>query len=165
VSPRVVLVGPPGALVEEVADALGGLLGAPVRSTDRDVEEAAGADVAEIFVTQGESAFRDLEHVATAEALTGHHGVLVLGGGAPMDPRTEADLGGHTVVFLDASLSAAARRLGFTGSTHVVNPRAQWKRMMDARRPVYERVAAFTVSTDDRDPAEVAEELRRLLPA
>lgn len=158
-SPRVVLVAPPGVEVERIAAALGSLLDLPVRDTDRDVEALAGASVAEIFVESGESLFRDLERQAVVAALAEHDGVLVVGGGAVMDPRTEADLAAHRVVLLDVSITYAARVLGLTGATHVVNPRAQWLRMMETRRPVYARVASLTVSTDGRQPDDVASEI------
>lgn len=158
-SPRVVVIGPPGAGKSTVAAALGRLLDLPVRDTDADVEQRAAMSVAEIFVEQGESAFRELERQAVVDALAEHDGVLALGGGAVMDPRTEADLDGHPVVFLDVSVSHAARRIGLNKDRPLLigNPRAQWLRLMEARRPVYERVSRVTVLTDDLTPDEVAQ--------
>lgn len=163
-SPHVVLVGPPGAGKTQVALALGRLLGLPVRDTDDDVERLAGKPVGQVFVEDGETHFRDLERQAVVEALAGHDGVLALGGGAVMDPRTAADLDGERVVFLDVSITHAARRLGFTAPSHVVNPRAQWLRMMEGRRPVYERVASVVVSTDGRAVEDVAAEVAATIP-
>ncbi len=85
--PVVVLVGPPGAGKSAVAVELARLLGVSARRTDADVEAAAGASVGEIFVDQGEAAFRELERAAVARALAEHRGVLALGGGAVLDPR------------------------------------------------------------------------------
>ena len=156
--PLVVLVGPPGALAAEVGRELGRRLGIGVRDTDDDVAAAAGKPVADVFVEDGEDAFRDLEHLAVTRALTEHDGVLVLGSGAVVDPLTEQALTGHTVVFLDVSVAEAAGRLGFSGPRPVGigNPRAQWLRLMEHRRPVYERVAMVTVPTDGLDPAAAA---------
>lgn len=158
-SPRVILVAPPGVDVDAIAAELGRMFDLPVRSTDRDVEERAAATVAEIFVEKGESTFRELERQAVVTALGEHDGVLVLGGGAVMDPLTEADLAGERVVFLDVSISQAARTLGFIGPTTVINPRAQWLRMMEKRRPVYERVADVVVTVDGKAPSEVVQEI------
>jgi shikimate kinase len=157
--PLAVLVGPPGAGKSTVAEELGRLLGAPVRDTDHDVEVAAGVPISEIFVSQGEPVFRELERAAVARALAEHRGVLALGGGAVMDPLTEAALHGHAVVFLDVAVQAAARRIGFNRDRPLLlgNPRAQWMRLMENRRPVYERVATRTVATDARTPSELAE--------
>ena len=91
---------------------------------------------------------------------------MVLGSGAVMDPLTEHDLAGHVVVFLDVSVTDAARRLGFSGQRPAAlgNPRAQWLRLMERRRPVYERVATATVSTDGLEPGEIADAVLALVP-
>lgn len=164
--PRVVLVGPPGAGKTTVAGALAGLLGAALRDTDADVEAVAGKPIREIFVDDGEPRFRDLERDAVAAALVGHDGVLALGGGAVMDPRTQAALAdyaarGGTVAFLDVSLAHAAPRVGFNQSRPLLlgNPRAQWQALMEHRRPVYRAVATLVVDTDGRTPADVAEQI------
>lgn len=148
-----------------MAEELGRLLDLPVLDTDREVEARTGRSVGELFVEEGEPVFRDLERQVVVDALAMHDAVLALGGGAVMDPRTEADLAGHAVVFLDVSITYAARRLGFNVErpTHLVNPRAQWLRMMEGRRPVYERIAVARVSTDDREVEDVAAEIAAVL--
>jgi shikimate kinase len=153
-----VLVGPPGALTTEVGRELARRLGRGLRDTDVEVGTAAGKPVAEVFVDDGEAAFRELEREAVGRALAEHDGVVVLGSGAVVDPLTEQALTGHTVAFLDVSVADAARRLGFSGQRPAAlgNPRAQWLRLMERRRPVYERVATVTVSTDGLEPAEAA---------
>ncbi len=157
-SPAVVLVGPPGALTSETGRALATRLGAPLVDTDDEVAASAGKPVAEIFVDDGETAFRDLERAAATRALEAHPGVVVLGSGAVMDPLVEQALAGHTVAFLDVSVADAARRLAIGGARPAAlgNPRAQWLRLMERRRPVYARVATVTVPTDGLDADEVA---------
>jgi shikimate kinase len=78
-----------------------------------------------------------------------------------MDPMTAATLAGHTVVFLDVGIADAATRVGFNQSRPLlaVNPRAQWTRMMEIRRPTYERLATFTVLTTGRTPQDIAAEI------
>ena len=159
--PLVVLVGPPGALAGETGRVLAGRLGAPLRDTDDDVAAVAGKPVADVFVEDGEVAFRELERSAAQQALATPLAVVVLGGGAVMDPLVEEALRGHRVAFLDVGVADAGRRLGFSRERPVGigNPRAQWLRMMDHRRPVYARVASLTVSTDGLTPQAVAERL------
>lgn len=162
--PRVVLVGPPGAGKSTVARSLAALLGVTARDTDADVEAAARKPVREIFADDGEPHFRVLEREAVERALGEHDGVLALGGGAVMDPLTEAALARHAarpgvaVVFLDVSLAHAAPRVGFNQARPLLlgNPRAQWQSLMERRRPVYERVATMVVSTDGHPPGQVA---------
>ena len=160
-SPRVVLVGPPGAGKSTVAALLAQRLGVTARDTDTDVEQLAGTSISDVFVDRGEACFRELERQAVVSALAEHDGVLALGGGAVMDPATEADLSGHTVVFLDVGLPDASRRIGFNASRPLLigNPRAQWIKLMDVRRPVYERVSTFAVLTDGRTADDVTDDV------
>ncbi len=160
-APRVVLVGPMGAGKTTVAGLLGARWQLPVRDTDTDVERAAGKPVADIFVEDGEAAFRALERDAVAAALANHDGVLALGGGAVLDPTTRDRLTGHTVVYLRVGLADAVKRVGLgTGRPLLLgNVRGQVKQLLDERAPIYEQVASLTVDTDGREPAEVAEEI------
>ncbi len=164
-APLVVLVGPPGSGKSSVARALGELLGVPVRDTDADVVAAAGKEISDIFLDDGEAAFRALEQQAVGAALAEHTGVLALGGGAVLDPRTEVELAGHTVVFLDVTIADAAPRIGLNTARPLLigNPRAQWTKLMEHRRPIYQRVATHRVPTDGRGVREVAEQVAELL--
>lgn len=157
--PLAILIGPPGAGKTTVAAALAERLGVTARDTDADVEAAAGMSVADIFVDLGEERFRELEREAVARALDGHDGVLSLGGGAPIDPVTRELLRDRPVAFLDVSLAAAAKRIGLDAPRPLLldAPRASWKRLMEARRPVYEDLAVVTVDTSSATPGEIAD--------
>jgi shikimate kinase len=136
-----------------------------VRDTDRDVEARAGKEVAEIFVEDGEEAFRALEREAVADALSTHDGVLALGGGAVLDPSTLAALAEHRVIFLRVGLADAVKRVGLGAGRPLLlgNVRSRIKALLDERLPVYESVATGTVDTDGRTPEEVAEDVARLV--
>jgi len=161
----VVLVGPPGSGKSTVGAALAKLLGVPLHDTDAAIEVAEGRTIYDIFVESGESAFRALERAEVARAVAEEGGVLALGGGAPVDPLTEAVLVGQTVVFLDVGIADASRRVGFDQSRPLlaVNPRASWVRLMNERRPIYERVATHRVDTAGRTPDDIAAEVAGLL--
>ncbi|MBV9292983.1 MAG: shikimate kinase, partial [Frankiales bacterium] len=129
-TPAVVLVGPPGAGKSTVGRLVAESLGVDFRDTDDDVEAAAGKSVSDIFIEDGEGAFRELERTAVAEALATHPGVLALGGGAVLDAGTRRALAAHRVVWLSVGLADASTRVGFARSRPllVVNPRAELKR-------------------------------------
>jgi len=163
--PVAVLIGPPGAGKTTIAHALAQRLGVPVRDSDEDIVAAAGRSVADIFVEDGEPHFRELEHAAVSAALAEHEGVLALGGGAVLDPRTQEVLRGHTVIFLDVRIADAARRVGLNRDRPLLlgNPRAQWTMMMDQRRPIYTALATHRIATDGCTPEEVTEAVLSVL--
>jgi len=161
----VVLIGPPGSGKTTVGRVLASVLGVELRDTDQAIEAQQGRSISDIFMDEGESRFRELEAAEVASSLASHVGVLSVGGGAVMDPASAAGLAGHAVVFLDVGIADAARRVGFNSSRPLlaVNPRAQWTRMMDVRRPTYQRLATFTVLTTGRAPQDIAAEIVQLL--
>lgn len=157
--PVAVLVGPPGAGKSTVGTLLAERLGVHFTDTDDVVVARAGKPVADIFVDDGEAAFRALESAVVATALDAPDGVVALGGGAVLDPATRTRLASHRVVFLDVGLADATARVGLNRDRPLLlgNPRARLKLLMDARRPLYEEIASLTVPTGGRTPDEVAD--------
>ncbi|MDA3630173.1 shikimate kinase [Saccharopolyspora sp. WRP15-2] len=157
-SPRAVVVGPPGAGKTTIGRLLAKHLEVAFRDTDDDVVRASGRAIADIFANDGEPVFRAMEEEAVATALREHDGVLALGGGAVLSERTRELLAGHTVVFLSVGLAEGARRAGLSTARPLlagVNPRATFKALLDARLPIYRSVAAVEIATDDAGPDEV----------
>jgi shikimate kinase len=150
-----------GAGKTTVAALLAERWGTTARDTDQDVEAAEGRSISDIFVDSGEAAFRELERAAVAAALEEHAGVLALGGGAVLDPRTRELLSGHHVVFLRVGLADAVKRVGLGTARPLLlgNVRSRVKALLDERTPVYESVATVVVDTDGRTPEEVADEV------
>jgi shikimate kinase len=166
-TPLVVLVGPPGAGKTTVGQRLAERHGVAFRDTDRDIETGVGKSISDIFVEHGEQAFRAHERAAVAAALATHEGVLALGGGAVIADETRKALHAHRVVFLDVGLAAAVERVGLNTARPLlaVNPRAEVKRLLEARRPLYEEVATIVVSTDDRSADDVVDAIMSELVA
>ncbi|PSL52924.1 shikimate kinase [Saccharothrix carnea] len=159
-TPKFVVLGPPGAGKTTVGVLLAERLGVPFRDTDDDIVAAAGKPISDIFTDDGEPAFRAMEEEAVAEGLKTHDGVLALGGGAVMSATTRERLAGHTVVFLNVGMAEGVRRTGMSSARPLlagVNPRATFKSLLDARLPLYREVATIEVVTDDLTPDQVVD--------
>lgn len=157
--PLVVLVGPMGSGKSTVGGLLAERLGVPYRDTDADIVAATGREISDLFVDEGEPYFRELERQAVAAAVAEHTGVLALGGGAVLDEGTRELLVSLPVAYLSMDVEEAVRRVGLGAARPLlaVNPRRQWRELMDARRHLYTEVARVVVATDDRTPEEVAQ--------
>jgi shikimate kinase len=168
-----VLIGPPGAGKTAVGPLVAARLGVPFRDTDAEVGDAAGKPVSDIFIENGEEAFRALEREAATRALgeggalREHGGVLALGSGAILDDQIRRLIEGLPVVYLSADFGTIARRVGLDRPRVVVpgNPRGRLRAMLAERHPLYQGLAAITVPTDDLDPEEVADQIAALITA
>lgn len=154
----VVLVGSPGAGKSTVGRRVAETLKVPFADSDALVEASAGMSVSDIFISSGEDEFRRLEAATIKTALSERSGILSLGGGAVLDPRTRAALVGHRVVWLRVSLTDAVSRVGLNAARPLLlgNVRATLGRLMAERAPIYESVATHVVDTEGRGVREVA---------
>lgn len=119
---------------------------------DEEITAAAGATVAEIFATLGESAFREGERRVIARLLNGSPHVLATGGGAFLDPATRMLISRRGIsIWLRASLDVLERRtVGRAGRPllDVPDPRAALAALLAVREPVYAE-ADIVVDTGD----------------
>jgi len=159
-APIAVLVGAPGAGKSTVGRRIAGRLGVDFADSDALVEARAGKPVADIFVSDGEVAFRDLERVEIAEALVNFDGVLSLGGGAILDDSTRAALLDQRVIWLQVDLTNATQRVGMNSARPLLlgNVRGTMLAMLEARTPLYEEVADHRIDTSGRSIKEVVSE-------
>ncbi len=159
---QIILIGPPGAGKSSIGKNLAKKLEQPFCDTDQLIEEQTGKSIAEIFIDSGEAQFREIERAVVLQVLQDRTGVIALGGGSVLDDDVQAKLQRMSdVVFLDVSISNAAPRVGFNRDRPLLvgNPRQQWIALMEKRRPIYEKLAKITVSTDNKKVNEVVSEL------
>jgi shikimate kinase len=159
-TPVVILIGPPGSGKSTVGPLLADLLHVSFLDTDDEVASIARKPVGDIFVEDGEPAFRALERPVVHRALR-YHGVVALGSGAVTDEPTQQLLAGHRVVYLETGFAEVAKRSGLSRPRIPVpgNPRGMLRAMLEERRPLYERLATVTVDTDGLSPEEIASQI------
>lgn len=132
---------------------------------DTMVEDEAGMAVSDIFATQGESAFRDLESKVLPRALE-PGAVLALGGGTPLDEKNWRLISGRAMtVYLEASFEQIWKRIGHLRDRPLASARSRdaLESLLSERRPRYER-ADHTVDADQAAGA-VADEVMKLWSA
>ena len=104
---NIVLVGMPGSGKSTVGKLLAQALGMDFADTDDVIVNKAKTPIPEIFASQGEKAFRDLESDAVAEVSKQQHTVIATGGGAVLREENVKLLGQNgRIYFLDRPLSA-----------------------------------------------------------
>ncbi len=110
---HLVLIGLPGAGKSTVGPLLADRLGLFFLDFDAELERRTGRSVPSIIRTDGEQAFRELEHKLTAELALADPAVLAPGGGWVTRPDTVALLRPRArLVHLKVTPEAAIRRLG-----------------------------------------------------
>ena len=166
---KIVLIGPPGAGKSSIGKALAKELNLNFIDSDSEIEKISQKRISEIFIEDGEPAFRLLEVDVVRKVLADFDGVVSLGGGAPINPEIQEVLqdANYPVVFIDVSIAQAAIRIGFNKDRPLllVNPRQQWISLMNDRRPIYEKLASQTISSDNQKPHEVAKQISDKLKA
>jgi len=160
-APRAVIVGAPGAGKTSVGRRVAERLRTEFRDSDALVEQRVGRPVADIFLTDGESTFRQMEREEIANALESFDGVLSLGGGAILDETTRALLADNTVVWLQVDLTNATHRVGLNSARPLLlgNVRGTMLTMLNERTPLYQEVATFTVDTSGRSLRDITDEV------
>lgn len=168
-SEHIVLVGLSGAGKSSMATRLARRLGRSAIDTDRMVERRAGATVAAVFAHDGEAAFRNLEHMALLDALSGPPSVIATGGGAVTDPESRRVLASASgVVWLRADPDDLVGRVAVAREVRplLADDAAAVLRRLDVERsPLYAEVADVVVDTTGRTPAEVLETILEALDA
>jgi 3-dehydroquinate synthase/shikimate kinase/3-dehydroquinate synthase len=150
----IVLVGFMGAGKTTVGHMLAEKLGLAFVDSDIVIEQRSGRSVRDIFATDGEPAFRELEHRVVADLLDGPDAVLALGGGAAEHPVTADLLKASRVVYLRVGYAEAMLRVaGDTYRPLLAQPGLS--ELYERRLGVYESVASLSVATDGRRPEAV----------
>lgn len=134
-------------------------LGMVFADTDEVIEGTTRRRISEIFATEGESAFRQLERRALEELLDRNGQVIATGGGLVCQPgNLELLKRGALVVCLWASVDTIWERVRHQPHRpllQVTDPKAEIARLLAIREPYY-RAADVLVNSGLRSLREVA---------
>jgi shikimate kinase len=160
----IVIVGFMGAGKTTVGQLLAEKLGLPFVDIDLVIEQRAGRSIPQIFATDGEPAFRALEHETTAEFLGGPDAVLALGGGAVEHPATQQVLRSSHVIYLKVKYEESMLRIAHDEHRPMLrSPDLQG--VFQRRLASYETVATQIIATDGRPPDAICLDILGRLPA
>jgi shikimate kinase/3-dehydroquinate synthase len=162
-----VFVGMMGSGKSAIGQRLAARIGLPFVDADAEiVAAAAGMTIPEIFAKYGERYFRDGERRVIMRLLNSGQIVLATGGGAFMDPRTRERIGERAVsIWLDADLKTLMKRVRRKNDRpllHTDDPEETLRRLLEARRPIYELADIRVESRDEPQDVMVEETLDAL---
>ena len=164
------LVGMMGAGKTTVGHLLAQQLGYRFLDTDSLISQAAGKSISEIFATEGEAGFRELETNILSEVSSYKKLTIATGGGIVINRFNWSYLQHGIVVWLDVPVEVLYSRLQGDRTRPLLqnsNPLAKLQAILEERRPLYAN-ADVHVTIDSQDTPEqvtmlVLEEIRRVV--
>lgn len=153
----IVLVGPMGVGKTTVGRKLAAALKYDFRDTDMIFTSRHGS-ISEFFEQSGEERFREIERLIVDEAISSP-GVVSTGGGVVLSEDTRNKLRKTTVIYLKTDGTHMAKRLSQGKRPLIANGLADWKRIYDDRKPLYEQVADVTVDCSGHPIKTTVEEI------
>lgn len=158
---QIVLIGMPASGKSRVGRELASALGLEHRDSDALIEETTGRKISEIFSTDGEDYFRQLEEEVIRQALA-YPGVLSLGGGALTRKTTRERLRNCFVVYIKAELPELLRRSqGSDRPLLAGDAQARLEELWEARKEYFPEVASLEVQTSSEPVIHVVEQILR----
>lgn len=162
---NIILTGYMGSGKTTVGRSIANLLAYTFADTDGMIEEQQHRSISDIFSTDGEQKFRELETVLLKQLIAEkkEHLVISTGGGMPLRAENRkllSQLG--KVVYLRARPETIYYRI--KGDTtrpllHCENPMKRIEEMLAERSPLYEEGATLIVNVDELSLSEAASEI------
>ena len=154
----IVLIGPMGVGKTTIGKKLSKMVDLPFVDTDQLFTKQHGA-ISEFFEKHGERAFREIEEDIVANALV-QPAVLATGGGVVLSDHTRTLLQEFFVVYLATDGRHMHSRLSGGNRPLLKNGIADWRRIYDSRKSLYEEVATVTVDTSNAQLASILETIQ-----
>ncbi|MBP3818059.1 MAG: shikimate dehydrogenase [Butyrivibrio sp.] len=162
---NIVLEGFMGSGKSTVSELLSEELMLELIDTDEVIEDTEGRTINEIFETEGEASFREME-TDLLEAIDSDHWrefVISLGGGMPVKEENRELLRKiGKVVYLRAKPETIFERVKDDDKRPLLkteNPLAKIEELLEKRAAFYEDVADMIIDTDGKSPLEITKEI------
>jgi len=156
----IVLIGMMGAGKSSVGLCLRRRTRLKLFDTDEIVTSRFGMPISEIFLKQGENKFREAETEALKTLASSEPLVIVTGGGIVLrDENLDLLKRPGVVVWLEADAETLFKRASRAGNRPLLqrkNPRKAFTQMLQARLPLYAKIADIRIDTSVLTDEEVA---------
>jgi shikimate kinase len=163
---KIVLIGFMATGKSSVAPKLAARLGVESVEMDDLIVEKAGKSIKDIFATDGESAFRELEEQVAQDLQAREDVVISTGGGVVTNQQTMQYLAQQgLVVELSGSFETILKRIDPAMPRPLFKDTAEAKALYEQRRPLYSKYATIRVATDNQSVEAVVEAVAHELKA
>lgn len=130
--------------------------------TDAAIANVTQKSIPEIFATQGEAYFRELESKVLAESSSYTRCVVSTGGGIVQQQTNWSYLHHGLIVWLDTDLKILQKRLAHDRDRPLAN---QLESLLENRRPLYAQAdLKIAIFEESRSPADISAEIIDLIP-
>ena len=162
------LVGMMGSGKSTAGRHLAELLGYRFLDADSSIEQVAGRSIPEVFASEGEEGFRQLEAAVLNQIASWHSLVVATGGGVVTRPDNWGQLHQGVVIWLDAPEELLLQRLSSDPTPRPLlqadDPAARLAALLAERRPLYAQ-ADLHIVQDGRAADQVAVQILEALPS
>jgi shikimate kinase len=168
----IVLIGYRGSGKSSIGQKLADRLWQTLVDTDQLIIKKAGKSIKEIFETQGEARFRQLETEVVKEVVKLQDVVISLGGGAVLreENRVAIKESGHKVIYLKCEPETLHQRIEADAATSLMRPNLtqfggieEIEKVLAEREPVYRSIMSGELDVTNLSVEDAVVYIVRLL--
>jgi shikimate kinase len=161
-STNIYLIGHRGVGKSTVAPLAASLMNRRFLDLDVEIERNSGASIQSIFAQQGESAFREFEAVALADAASERGLIVATGGGAVLREDNRKRLRDGFCIWMRATRRTIVERLKTGGRPPLTNMTLEDETaaLLAVREPLYQSLAQLVIDVDFLSRQDVVEKIQ-----